>query len=121
MYPCLMPASGGVPSKFAEQVLDLVALIPAGRVLAYGDVAPGGGGPRQVGAALARFGSGVPWHRVIQAEGTPPPGHECQARARWRAEGTPLTQDGSRVRMQARGGPVPRRQLSTRQTVVPPW
>jgi alkylated DNA nucleotide flippase Atl1 len=93
----------GVPTEFAEQVLDLVARIPAGRVLAYGDVARmlGGGGPRQVGAALARFGAGVPWHRVIHADGTPPPGHEAQARARWREEGTPLTADGSRVRMHA--------------------
>ncbi len=89
--------SEGLPSAFAEAVLDLVARIPSGRVLTYGDVAEalGMGGPRAVGTVMARFGGGVPWHRVIRAGGLPPVGHESEALARYRREGTPLL--GTRV------------------------
>ncbi|RZS87212.1 alkylated DNA nucleotide flippase Atl1 [Motilibacter rhizosphaerae] len=63
------------PTPFAERVLDLVALVPVGCVTTYGDVAEllGEGGPRGVGAVMARWGGGVPWWRVIRADGTPPP------------------------------------------------
>jgi alkylated DNA nucleotide flippase Atl1 len=90
----------GLPTPYAEAVLDLVARIPAGRAMAYGDVAAAlqrGGGPRQVGTVMARFGSGVPWHRVVRADGSPAAGHEAEALRRHRAEGTPLR--GSRVDM----------------------
>ena len=41
----------GLPTPFAESVLDLVEQIPPGRVMAYGDVASalGAGGARAVG------------------------------------------------------------------------
>jgi len=90
----------GLPTPYAEAVLDLVARIPAGRVMAYGDVAAAlqrGGGPRQVGTVMARFGSGVPWHRVVRADGTPAAGHEAEALRRHRREGTPLR--GARIDM----------------------
>jgi len=92
----------GLPSPYAEAVLDLVARIPAGRVMAYGDVAAAlqqGGGPRQVGTVMARFGSGVPWHRVVRADGSLPPGHEAEALRRHHREGTPLR--GARIDMTA--------------------
>ena len=92
----------GDPDPYAELVLDLVERIPPGRVLAYGDVAEilaAGGGPRQVGRAMARGGGGVPWWRVVRASGHPATGHEREALRRLRAEGTPLAADGSRVRM----------------------
>lgn len=90
-----------LPTPFAERVLDCVRDIPAGRVLAYGDVAHmlGEGGPRAVGTVLARFGAGVPWHRVVRADGRPPAGHEVEARRRWQEEGTPVR--GERVDMAA--------------------
>lgn len=77
---------------FADRVLGVVELIPAGRVMSYGDIAEylGEGGPRQVGRVLALWGGGVPWWRVIHADGTPPPGHERAAQAHYIAEGTPL-------------------------------
>jgi alkylated DNA nucleotide flippase Atl1 len=80
-------------------VLDLVAQIPSGRVMTYGDVAValGAGGPRAVGSALARWGSGVPWHRVLQASGHPAKGHEREALRRFRRERTKLLLDGERV------------------------
>ncbi|MCO6009486.1 MGMT family protein [Actinoallomurus purpureus] len=67
--------------------------------MAYGDIAEylGEGGPRQVGRVMAQWGGGVPWWRVIRADGTPPPGHEQRALKHYRAEGTPLR--GDRVDM----------------------
>jgi alkylated DNA nucleotide flippase Atl1 len=86
------PVTSGVPTPLAEDVLDLVARIPPGRVLTYGDVAAmlGRGGPRFVGTTMARFGGGVPWHRVVRADGRLAAGHERAAGARLRAEGLPV-------------------------------
>ncbi len=77
---------------YASAVLDVVDAIPAGRVMSYGDIAEylGAGGPRQVGQVLSRYGGGVPWWRVIHADGTPPPGHEALALKHYLAEQTPL-------------------------------
>jgi alkylated DNA nucleotide flippase Atl1/catechol 2,3-dioxygenase-like lactoylglutathione lyase family enzyme len=77
---------------YAERVLDLVAQIPEGRVVAYGDIARmlGEGGPRNVGAVMARYGSDAPWWRVIRADGRPPQCHDGEAIQHWRAEGTPM-------------------------------
>ena len=81
-----------LPTPFAERVLDLVATIPPGRVLTYGDVAErlGSRAPRAVGTTLARFGGGVPWWRVVRAGGYLAPGHEVAATERLRAEGVPV-------------------------------
>ena len=78
-----------LPTPFAERVLDLVATIPPGRVLTYGDVAErlGSRAPRAVGTTLARFGGGVPWWRVVRAGGYLAPGHEVSATAHLLAEG----------------------------------
>ncbi|MCU0265199.1 MAG: MGMT family protein [Actinomycetia bacterium] len=99
-----------MPTPFAERVLDLVAQIPPGQALAYGDVAAllAGGGPRQVGRALALWGGGVPWWRVVRADGSPAPGYEAEALRRLLAEGTPLRAGGGRVDLPAArwSGPV---------------
>jgi alkylated DNA nucleotide flippase Atl1 len=89
----------GLPTPYAEAVLDLVDRIPPGHALSYGDVAGilGSGGARAVGTVMARFGSGVPWHRVVRADGRLPQGHEAEALRRHLAEGTPLSADGSRL------------------------
>lgn len=90
--------------EYAEAVLDVVVAVPEGRVLAYGDVAEllGHGGPRNVGAVMSRYGSDVPWWRVVRADGRAPQGLEDEALAHWRAEDTPLVGggvDGRRVDM----------------------
>lgn len=79
-------------TEYVEAVLDLVALIPAGAAVAYGDVAEllGSGGPRQVGSVMSHHGSDVPWWRVLKSSGDAPPGHEREALALYLAEGTPL-------------------------------
>jgi len=84
---------------YVESVLALVERIPAGRVMSYGAIAEyvGRGGPRQVGSVMARYGGGVPWHRVVTGGGRLPPGHEGEARRRLEAEGVPF--QGQRVLM----------------------
>ncbi len=59
---------------FRPRVLELVARIPEGRVATYGQIAELAGYPRRarhVGFALAALppGNGLPWHRVINAQG----------------------------------------------------
>jgi alkylated DNA nucleotide flippase Atl1 len=84
---------------FVEAVLEAVEQIPAGRVAAYGDLAElvGRGGPRQVGQVMSRHGAGVPWWRVVHADGSLIAGLEQRALSELRAEGTPLR--GDRVDM----------------------
>ncbi|HWS59002.1 MAG TPA: MGMT family protein [Actinotalea sp.] len=89
--------------EYLEAVLELVASIPAGRAMTYGTVAEvlrdglGVGGPRQVGQVMARAGSGVPWWRVVTAEGRPPAALRAEALALLRAEGCPLSDPGERL------------------------
>lgn len=73
--------------------------IPRGRVMAYGDIAEylGRGGPRAVGTALARYGGGVPWHRVVTSDGRPNPAGPEEAVARLKRERVPFR--GERVDM----------------------
>lgn len=88
---------------FVSRVLKVVDAIPPGRVMSYGDIAAvlGSRAARAVGTVMARYGSDVPWWRVVRADGRPAAGHEAQALAHFEAEGTPLqlTASGYRVRM----------------------
>jgi alkylated DNA nucleotide flippase Atl1 len=95
---------------FADRVLGVAERIPAGMVMSYGDVAEylAQGGPRQVGRVMALWGGGVPWWRVIHADGSPPPGHERQAHDRYLREGTPLRSPGPAVRVDMRRARWPR-------------
>jgi alkylated DNA nucleotide flippase Atl1 len=80
---------------YVEAVLGAVESIPPGRACAYSDLAEliGRGGPRQVGQVMSRHGAGVPWWRVVRADGRPARGLEAEALVRLRAEGTPLRGD----------------------------
>jgi alkylated DNA nucleotide flippase Atl1 len=85
-----------VIDDYAARVLDVVDSIEPGTVMSYGDVAElvGSGGPRQVGRVLALWGGGVPWWRVVRADGLLLPGHERAALTRYEAEHTPLRRPG---------------------------
>jgi methylated-DNA-protein-cysteine methyltransferase-like protein len=68
-------------------VWDTVRIIPKGKVATYGDIATEAGIPgqaRMVGYALHALPqrSGVPWHRIINAQGkiSFPPGSEAHIR-----------------------------------------
>lgn len=76
---------------YVDQVLDLVEQVPAGRVTTYGALAAVvGGGARQIGSVMARYGAPVPWWRVVRADGSLPASHDERARAHHLAEDTPL-------------------------------
>jgi len=86
-------------SDVVERVLAVVGRIPSGRVLSYGDVAELAQAPtpRDVGQVLLRYGDGVPWWRVLRADGTPAPHLRDRQLALLRAEGTPMTPFGEGV------------------------
>ncbi len=85
----------------ARAVLDAVDAIPPGAVMSYGDVAEYAGlrSARLVGQVLRRYGSEVPWHRVVMSTGAPAPHHAGEQLARLRAEAVPLVADATRVDM----------------------
>lgn len=73
-------------------MLDVVARIPRGKVMTYGDVAEylGHGSPRTVGTVLSKHGREVPWQRVVQASGRPAEPYLEKALRLLRDEGCPL-------------------------------
>ena len=84
---------------YAELVLRVVEQIPPGRVATYGDIAEivGRGGPRQVGHVMAQQGGGVPWWRVVRADGRPARSLEAPGLRLLRTDKTPIK--GDRVDM----------------------
>ncbi len=71
----------------AAEILARVSAIPPGRVATYGDVTPHA--PRLAGRVLSQsLDPGVPWHRVVRADGTLAKG-DRQAE-RLTAEGVPV-------------------------------
>jgi alkylated DNA nucleotide flippase Atl1 len=86
------PREPETPERYVETVLSLVEQIPRGRASTYGSVAEavGRGGPRGVGRVMATYGGGVPWWRVVRADGSLPASHQREGLARYREEATPL-------------------------------
>jgi methylated-DNA-protein-cysteine methyltransferase-like protein len=91
------------PAHAAEQVWQVVVMIPRGKVATYGQVASLAGlpgGARRVGRFLSQLPAGtrIPWHRVVNASGgiSLPPGSSGQRRqrTRLRAEGIAFTKAG---------------------------
>ncbi len=82
---------------WVEDVLAVVESIPPGRVTTYGTIAEALGryGARRVGNVMAGHGAGVPWWRVVRADGSLPPSHQGEASEHYRVEGTPLKRTGA--------------------------
>ena len=81
----------------AQRVLARIRAIPPGFVRTYGDVSPGA--PRFAGSVLSVTDDpGVPWFRVVRADGSLPKGD--RQRALLEAEGVPFR--GARVDMRVR-------------------
>ena len=80
----------------AARIREVIEAIPAGEVRSYGEVAALAGvrSARQVGRYLAHH-DGVPWHRVVHADGTFAPHLAEEQGALLRAEGVRVV--GSRV------------------------
>ena len=82
-----------LPADFDAEIYDIVAQIPAGRVVTYGQLARLAGMPgyaRRVGRAMAAAPAGIPSHRVVNAAGRTAPG--------WTAQRELLEAEGIRVR-----------------------
>ncbi len=74
---------------FADAVADTILAMSPGDVATYGEIAEEAGFPgaaRAVGTLLSRT-SGLPWWRVIAANGRLVPGMEAEHAQRLRAEG----------------------------------
>lgn len=83
-------------SPRAKRVLDRVRNTPEGFVRTYGDLEPGA--PRFAGTVLAACDDpGLPWHRIVRADGSLAKGH--RQRRLLEAEGIPF--NGERVDMHA--------------------
>ena len=76
-----------------EQVRDLVASIPPGRVATYGDIACAAklSSPRIVAWIMRTDAQDLPWHRVITASGRPAPHLASKQSELLRAEGVIVT------------------------------
>ena len=72
-----------------ERVRELVAAIPPGRVVTYGDIACAAelSSPRIVAWIMRTDSQDLPWHRVITASGRPAPHLEARQLELLRAEG----------------------------------
>lgn len=80
-----------------KTIIARVRRVPQGYVTTYGDLSPGS--PRHAGRVLSQAPEGVPWWRVVRSDGGFLPGHEREALANYREEGTPLKPDGGRIDM----------------------
>lgn len=103
-----MAVPHGHPSSYSrpmddvmvERVLRAVELVPAGRVVTYGDIADLVGiGPRLVGRVMGTWGSGVPWWRVVNAAGDLPDFHLARAHEEWVLEGIAIKPSGKGCRI----------------------
>jgi len=83
-------------------VLRRARAVPAGFVTTYGDLCPKA--PRFAGAVMSNAGDGVPWHRVVRADGSLAVGE--RQRRRLEAEGVPFR--GARVEMERAWVPAER-------------
>jgi methylated-DNA-protein-cysteine methyltransferase-like protein len=102
-------------TSFFDEVYRVVAMIPAGRVATYGQIAAYLGNPRgarTVGWALHSTPAGMdlPWHRVINAQGRiggPPDGYRArEQRALLEAEGIVFGR-GGRINLKEYGWQIP--------------
>ena len=87
-----------------RQILTRIRGTPRGFVRTYGDVSPGA--PRVAGAVLhACEDPGVPWHRIVRADGSVAKGE--RQRALLEAEGVPFRGDRVDMHLARLPEPVP--------------
>ena len=83
---------------FYQQVYDIVAQVPPGRVVSYGQIARMLGRPRaarEAGRAMRICPDSLPWQRVVMQDGTIAGGGFAQLRrAMLEAEGVGFLPDG---------------------------
>ncbi len=90
----MSPAAPDPAVTRRARILDRVRRVPPGWVTTYGDVSPGA--PRLAGRALGGADAdGVPWWRVVRADGSLAVG--ARQRALLEDEGVPFRAGGDRV------------------------
>ena len=85
--------------SFEEQVIKTIRRLSRGEIASYGEIAEEAGFPRAaraVGMVLARS-SGLPWWRVVRADGRLVAPHEAEQARRLKSEGV-LVVDGKVTR-----------------------
>lgn len=85
--------------SFSDRVLARIRWSSPGEVLTYGEVAREAGAPgaaRAVGNLLSTTG-GLPWWRIVRADGRLAPGKEAEQGRLLEAEGVPIDQATGRV------------------------
>ena len=91
-------ANSDPKNGFFQQVYDIVAQVPKGQALSYGQIAQMLGRPRaarMVGWAMRRCPEELPWHRVVKADGSIAGGGQSELRrALLEGEGVPFLPDG---------------------------
>ncbi len=84
--------------SFFQSVYDVVAAIPYGKVVSYGDIARAIGYPRRarfVGFAMRACPDHLPWHRVVMSDGSIAGGEFALVREMLlRGENVPFLPDG---------------------------
>lgn len=75
-----------------ERVREIVASVPPGRVVTYGDIAAAAGlsSPRTVGWIMRTDSADLPWHRVVPANGRPAAHLATRQLAELQAEGVEI-------------------------------
>lgn len=85
----------------AQRMLEVVASIPAGRVMTYGQVAAAAGSasPRLAGWVLSQLSDDdLPWHRVLKADGRLAAAVAARQEQLLRAEGVTVLDGRVRLR-----------------------
>jgi methylated-DNA-protein-cysteine methyltransferase related protein len=85
-------------TEFERRVRAVVSRLRPGEVVTYGEIAEEAGFPgaaRAVGRVMATS-NGLPWWRVVAANGRLVPGHERRQARRLRAEGVETRNDRAR-------------------------
>ena len=78
-----------MPESRTGRIVDRIRAIPVGFVRTYGDIDPAA--PRLVGRVLATTHGGLPWHRVVRADGSVAKG--AKQRQLLLKEGVPMRGD----------------------------
>lgn len=93
--------NGEVDSEeLIDRVLLAADLVPAGRVVSYGDLAElVGTSARMVGRIMSRHGHDVSWWRVVNVSGRLPETLTGRAAAHWHEEGTAVNTGATACRM----------------------
>lgn len=84
------------PTAWQQRIRAVLEALAPGEVVSYGEVARRAGRPRahrSVGAFLAEHGGGLPWWRVVRADGSLVAPKQREQARRLRAEGVEVVDD----------------------------